>query len=249
MKFCLTLVLFILGSPGGFGFEAGYWAWQRNERPNVAEMAELKAQGVRAIFWQIGELVETGATWRWSARFDLPANTPDLRFVPVVRLESRERSPFSPEANASLVAALGGVTRGGDELQIDYDAPDRLLADYAAMLKQLHKAIGRVSITALPHWANASALRELRGAADEFLVMLYDFEPDPRGAPPLPLIVPEKIDRYLAEWNKSGLPWRAGLPVFARVTVFGADGKSNGHVRAWTWDDVCFNNALDIATP
>ena len=45
--------------------------------------------------------------------------------------------------------------------------------------------------------------------------MLYDFEPDPKGGAPLPLIVPEKIDRYLAEWNEVQIPWRVGLPVFA----------------------------------
>jgi hypothetical protein len=94
-----------------------------------------------------------------------------------------------------------------------------------------------------------SAVREFRGAADELLVMLYDFEPDSKGAPPLPLIVPEKVDRYLAEWNKTQMAWRVGLPVFARVTVFDAEGKSRGHVRSWNWDDICFNGALEIVAP
>jgi hypothetical protein len=78
--------------------------------------------------------------------------------------------------------------------------------------------------------------------------MLYDFEPDAKGAPPLPLMVPEKIDRYLAQWNKAQLPWRAGLPVFARATVFDAEGRSRGHVRAWNWDDICFNSSLQTVT-
>jgi hypothetical protein len=65
----------------------------------------------------------------------------------------------------------------------------------------------------------------------------------------LPLILPEKVDRYLAEWNDTQLPWRAGLPVFARVTVFDTAGTSRGHVRSWNWDDICFNSALEIATP
>src|SRR2546423_1937179 len=245
MKSCVTLLLLIFSCVVASGFEKGYWAWQRNEAPSVGEMQELSGQGVRAIYWQIGELVETGAAWRWSARFELPASTPEVRFVPVVRLESRERAPFTSEANTSLVSALAAATRGADELQIDYDAPDRLIGDYAAMLKQLHKTVPRLTITALPHWAHASAVRELRGAADELLVMLYDFEPDRKGAPPLPLIVPEKIERYLAEWNKTGIAWRVGLPVFARATLFDAEGKSRGHVRAWNWDDVCFNSTLE----
>ena len=245
----LAALLLTLGCAAASGFETGYWAWQRNEPPSAAEMEELKEQGVGAVYWQIGELVENGAAWRWSARFELPANTPEVRFVPVVRLESRERTPFSKEATASLISALTAATGGIGELQIDYDAPDRLLGDYAAMLKELHKVVPRLSITALPHWARMSAVREFRGAVYELLVMLYDFEPDAKGAPPLPLIVPEKIDRYLKEWNNAQVPWRAGLPVFARVTVFDAEGKSRGHVRAWSWDDVCFNSALEVVTP
>lgn len=231
------------------GFETSYWAWQRNEPPSAAEIAELKEQGVRAIYWQLGELVENGAAWRWTARFNLPANTADLHFIPVVRLESRERAPFTPEANALLCTILAEVARGAEELQIDYDAPDRLIADYAAMLKQLRKLVPRLSITGLPHWAHTSAARELAGAVDEQLVMLYDFEPDEKGAAPLPLIVPEKIERYLAEWKGSQVKWRVGLPVFARATVFDGDGKSRGHVRKWSWDDICFNNALDLVAP
>ncbi len=243
------MLFLIVGAVTTWGSETGYWGWQRNEPPSATEKQELSGQGVRTVYWQIGELVENGATWRWTARFELPPNTSELRFVPVVRLESRERAPFSTEATASLISALTASARGVDELQIDYDAPDRLLGDYAAMLKELHKVVPRLGITALPHWAHMSAVGKFRGATDELLVMLYDFEPDRKGAAPLALIVPEKIDRYLTEWNDAQLPWRAGLPVFARVTVFDAAGTSRGHVRSWSWDDICFNSALEIATP
>lgn len=249
MKSRATALLLIASCLRALGLETAYWAWQRNEPPSASEIEELKGQGVRAIYWQIGELVENGAAWRWSARFELPTSTAELRFVPVVRLESRERTPFSPEANASLASALTPAIHGADELQIDYDAPDRLLGDYAATLKEIHKLVPRLSITALPHWARASAVRELKGAADEMLVMLYDFEPDPKGGAPLPLISQANVDRYLADWSRSGMEWRAGFPVFARVTVFDAENKSRGHVRSWNWDDICFNSALEIASP
>lgn len=245
----LAALVLAVGCAAAFGFDQSYWAWQRNEPPSAAELQELAAQGVRIVYWQAGELLESGATWRWSARFDLPANTTEVRFIPVVRLESRERTPFGAAANASLLAALKDTADGRGELQVDYDAPDRLLGEYAALLKQLHKVAPRVTITALPHWARSSVTSIFRGAADELLVMLYDFEPDRKGAAPLPLITPEKIDRYLREWSAVEMPWRAGLPVFARATVFDADGKSRGHVRTWSWDDICFSGALEVATP
>src|SRR3954452_15261628 len=176
LRSCLAVLLLIASGAAAHGFETGYWAWQRNESLSPAEVEELRTQGVRAIYWQVGELAQSGAAWRWNGRFALPASTPEMRYLPVVRLESRERTPFSADANASLLAALSPALRNAEELQIDYDAPDRLLADYAAMLKQLRKLVPRVTITALPHWAQPSTVRELRGAADEFLVMLYDFE-------------------------------------------------------------------------
>jgi hypothetical protein len=82
--------------------------------------------------------------------------------------------------------------------------------------------------------------------------MLYDFEPDPvveGGAAPLPLLDPEKLERSLAGWNQCRITWRAGLPAFARVTLFDPSGKSRGHVREWNWDDLCFNKSLATLRP
>lgn len=233
-------------------FDASFWVWQRSEPLSAAERAELSAQGVRTIYWQIGELENVGAAWRWKARFALPPpGSGGLRVVPVVRLESRERAPFSEASLASLVDALSTVTKSADELQIDYDAPDRLVEEYANALKKIHALVPKLGITALPGWSRSAALRVLEGSVDELLPMLYDFEPDPiaQGAAPLPLLDPEKLERSLAEWNHCRKAWRAGLPAFARVTLFDPSGKSRGHIRDWSWDDLCFNKSLATLRP
>ena len=228
-------------------FETAFWAWQRSAPLSEAERAELSAQGVRTIYWQAGELENVGATWRWKSRFALPpTGSAELRYVPVVRLESRERSPFSTASLEALLSALAPMTKGAEELQIDYDAPDRLVGEYAAALKKIHALVPKLGITALPGWSRVAALRVLEGSVDELLPMLYDFEPDPmvEGAAPLPLLVPEKLERALAEWSQCQIAWRAGLPSFARVTLFDPSGKSRGHIREWSWDDLCFNKSL-----
>ncbi|MEY2489480.1 MAG: hypothetical protein QOC70_1422, partial [Verrucomicrobiota bacterium] len=94
-------------------------------------------------------------------------------------------------------------------------------------------------------------LRILESSVDELLPMLYDFEPDPtvEGAAPRPLLVPEKLERSLAEWNECQIAWRVGLPAFARVTLFDPSGKSRGHLREWNWDDLCFNKSLATLRP
>lgn len=233
-------------------FDTSFWVWQRSEPLSDSERAELSAQGVRTIYWQTGELENVGETWRWKARFSLPqARDTGLRFVAVVRLESRERSPFSKTSLDALLGSLAAVMKDADELQLDYDAPDRLVEEYAAALKKIHGLVPRLSITALPGWSRRAVLDVLESSVDELLPMLYDFEPDPivEGAAPLPLLLPEKLERSLAEWNRCQIAWRAGLPAFARVTLFDPSGKSRGHIREWNWDDLCFNKSLATLRP
>jgi len=233
-------------------FDTAFWVWQRSEPLSDGERAELSAQGVRTIYWQTGELENVGETWRWKARFALPPAGPgELRFVPVVRLESRDRSPFSKRSLESLLGALSAVTPGADELQLDYDAPDRLVEEYATALKKIHALVPRLSITALPGWSRSPVLHVLESSVDELLPMFYDFEPDPTvaGASALPLLVPEKLERSLEEWSHCRIAWRAGLPSFARVTLFDPSGKSRGHIREWNWDDLCFNKSLATLRP
>jgi Protein of unknown function (DUF3142) len=233
-------------------FDTSFWVWQRSEPLSDSERAELSAQGVHAIYWQIGELENVGETWRWKARFALPqSRAGELTFVPIVRLESREKSPFSKTSLESLLGALSAVAKDAGELQLDYDAPDRLVAEYAAALKKIHALVPKLSITALPGWSRSPALRVLESSVDELLPMLYDFEPDPtvEGAAPRPLLDPEKLERLLAEWNECRIAWRAGLPSFARVTLFDPSGKLRGHIREWNWDDLCFTSSLATLRP
>jgi hypothetical protein len=233
-------------------FETAFWVWQRNEPLSEAERAELSAQGVRTIYWQAGELENAGEAWRWKAQFALPrGGASELRFVPVVRLESHERSPFSRTSLEALLGVLSPVAEQTGELQLDYDAPDRLLEEYATALKRIHALVPRLGITALPGWGRSPVLRVLESSVDELVPMLYDFEPDPivEGAAPLPLLDPGKLERSLAEWDQCRIAWRAGLPAFARTTLFDPSGKLRGHVREWNWEDICFNKSLVTLRP
>lgn len=248
MRIPLALVLgaaFFCSSASAF--ETAFWVWQRSEPLSQAERAELAAQGVRTIYWEIGELENAGEAWQWKARFSRPRSEPgELRFVPVVRLESREKSPFTPASLEALAGKLSAAAKDADELQLDYDAPDRLLRDYAAALRKIRTVTPRLSITALPGWSRGSAWRTFEGSVDELFPMLYDFEPDPiiEGANPLPLLAPDKLEKALGEWNGCRIPWRAGLANFARVTLFDPSGKSRGHIREWNWEALCFNRSL-----
>jgi hypothetical protein len=230
------------------GQDVRCWVWQRDDPLDERELAELVAQRVNTIYWQIGELENAGTTWRWKARFSFPSSAARIRFVPVVRLVSRQRQPFSDTSTAALLASLSAVTAKRDELQLDYDAPDRLLADYAAVLKRIHEFVPRLSIAALPHWSRADHLKLLEPNVDELLPMLYDFEAEPvlKNDSPQPLISPEKISKLIESWRACRKPWRAGLPVFARLSVYDGSQKLRGQIRNWNWDEVCFNRSFQL---
>jgi hypothetical protein len=176
------------------------------------------------------------------------SNTAHIRFVPVVRLVSKEHQPFSDGSITALLASLSSVSANYDELQLDYDAPDRLLADYAVVLKRIHGLVSRLTIAALPHWSRADYLKLLESNVDELLPMLYDFEAEPvlKNQSPLPLISPEKISKLIESWHPCRKPWRAGLPVFARLSVYDADRKLRGQIRNWNWDELCFNPSFQM---
>jgi hypothetical protein len=227
-----------------------YWVWQRDDSLDEQELTELGAQKIDTIYWQVGELENVGATWRWKARFNFPSSSAaHIRFVPVVRLVSREHQPFSDASVTALLASLSAVSAKHDQLQLDYDAPDRLLADYASALNRIHRLVPRLTIAALPHWSRADFLKLLEPNVDELLPMLYDFEAEPilKDQSPLPLISPAKISRLIEAWRACRKPWRAGLPVFARLSVYDANQKLRGQIRNWNWDELCFNRSFEVA--
>jgi hypothetical protein len=83
--------------------------------------------------------------------------------------------------------------------------------------------------------------------------MFYDLQADPTGvsaeAPAPPLLDPAQIEAALRPWSACPIPWRAGLPTFARLTVFDRTGISRGQIPNWSWDDFCFHKSLRTLAP
>ena len=196
----------------------------------------LQAQGVRQIYWQVGELANSGDTWEWKSRFRFPSNSTQLRLIPVVRLVSKESSPFNERSFESLRSNLMPIVKLTGALQIDYDSPDRLLNEYSGALRKIHELTHDLTITALPHWSRSNSWKVFQGKVDALFPMFYDFDPEPKlaGETPKPLIDSSAVTEMLRDWSRSPLPWYAGLPAFARLTVYDSAGKSRGQIRNWT---------------
>jgi hypothetical protein len=250
---CLAFVLFTAAGWGGDSFERAFWVWHRAQPLTTEEKDALAKQDVRTLYWSVGELQNRRGAWQWkSAPLKLDGFATGFHVVPVVRLTTEERAPFAAEGMPGLTAALKGVANAG-ELQIDFDCPDRSLESYAVALTHLRRTVPHLSITALTHWPAVRGFASLVGSVEEVAPMFYDMQGDPTGvsvdAPPPPILDPESVTKALQAWSTCPTPWRAGLPTFARLTVFDRTGLSRGQIPNWSWDDFCFHKSLRTLGP
>lgn len=258
---CAALVFLAVAVLPARAEPAGYWVWQRGPYLSTDEAEALNRAHVPRLYWQIGTLGRKDSSWPWKEQYSQPWNEPlssefskvskaipGIQIIPVIRIEPPPDWSFNPGDNEALITRLNAVAAGtgAPELQIDYEAPDRLIPSYAAFLQQLHpKRKWQLSITALGHWDRFAS--SFQGAVDEITPMFYDLDPaheQLRGGLLGPLGDPSSTHAQLERWRHCPIPWRAGLPNFSRVTFVGTDGWSRGNLRNWRWDEVWFSPLL-----
>ena len=124
----LFLSLIPRAFPDTIAPERSYWVWHRRAPLTPAEDSELRRQGVKTLFWHVGEMEIRGGEWTWKAPPLATASlAPSFRVVPVARLASEAKTPFTPDRVAGLARSLQGLAAESGEAQIDFDCPDRLL--------------------------------------------------------------------------------------------------------------------------
>ncbi len=252
MRVILPLVLAV-GCLTPAAGDTAFWVWNRSAPLSDTEKNNLQAAGVTTLYWHFAEIENRSGMWAWKKRLQqLPEkSSATLRIVPVIRLEAAVAKPFLTEAREALKQKLADAFRvlEADEWQVDYDAPDRLVNNYAEFLAELRPLAPRLSSTALAGWVRLPAFHKLCDSVAELCPMFYDLNPDEADRP-LPLIDVEGTSSLMNDWKTNcPAPWRVGLPWFARLTVYGHDGISRGHFRQWAWDDVVFRRELKLAAP
>jgi hypothetical protein len=254
---CALLIAPFLGTTG-CAAEFSFWVWQRTSPLTAPEAAGLERQHIRELYWQLGTLAPDGADWSWREQFPadlavLAKIAPSIHFIPVVRLEPPAGWSFSPGNTTRLIAILNEIVRARsvDELQIDYEAPDRLIPAYVDFLRTLkaHRT-WRLSISSLGHWS--ALTRDFAGVTDEITPMFYDLSPAQEslhGGALSDLADIASMAKQLRTWRMCPIPWKAGLPNFSRITVVGTDGASRGNLRSWLWDEIWFSPLLTPRGP
>lgn len=252
----LSFIALLLASHAAVAFETVYWVWHRDTALRAAEIESLQRQGVRTLYWHVGTLHPDGDAWRVEGQLRFPPTQEGpFEIAPVLRLSAEGRPAFTEAAASSAARVLVEALRqtGASEAQLDYDCPDRRLAEYARFVAQCRARISpaKLGVTALAGWSRLPAFAEIQASADRLFPMFYDVAADlpaeVRAGKARPILDLARCEQQLLSWRACKTPWLAGLPNFARVTTFDAGGRSRGHLRAWEWDSICFNGALSAS--
>jgi len=251
---CAALA-FHLGALPVRAFETTWWVWHRSAPLSDDESQILASEGVRKLYWHAGTLRSEGEGWHLEGRLNLPEKgSAAIALAPVLRLSADGALPLGAAAAESVSQILMEAARRAEagEVQIDFDCSDRRLSDYAGFLAKCRARIApiRLSATALAGWSKAQAFEKLQAGVDSLMPMFYDLVPDApsevRAGRALPLVDAASLANQIESWRTCRIPWFAGVPNFARITVFDREGRSRGHLREWDWDSICFNPVLAL---
>ena len=165
----------------------------------------LRAEHARTIYLLDGE-VRAGEDGRL---VDLRPRVPHLRSAEVWLVVRTDTLDWRDGVVESLGPRAAAWARAGNRVagvQIDFDARTRHLADYAAFLERVRRALPKrfkLSITGLMDWSangDPQALRKLKGTVDEVVIQTYQGRSTIWG-----------YERYFERMRDFPMPFKVGL--------------------------------------
>lgn len=151
------------------------WAWERREdlRFVPGEVAYL----ARTI-------ILSGDTIEVRPRMQPLRVSPGTRVTPVIRIETHRATLDAPQ-RAAVVDAINDLH--AQHVQIDFDATASERGFYGDLIRDLHRTVPHIDITALASWCSDD--RWLSGLPiDDAIPMLFQMGPDDR-------VVRRRLDR------------------------------------------------------
>lgn len=116
-------------------------------------------------------------------------------------------------------------------VQLDYDAPTRMLQDYKQFLGNLSDRFRpgvALSITTLPTWLDDPDFIDLVAGLDYFVLQVHSFERPRSISDPLVLCDTTRIDRYLTLAEHADTPYYVAFPTHGYQVAYDADGTFIG---------------------
>lgn len=209
----------------------GFYVWQREFSPAVLAAARAAAGEGRELFVLAGEFDRRDGAFRDLAPglrppFDFgagDASLPSATAVFRVRLGALDAPVPSGEALAERARELGAT-----RLQLDVDAPERRLGDYAGLVRAVRAGLpagAALSATLLPcHFAHPEDVRAVLEPADYGVLQLHGIDPPGALSDAWRLMDPATVRTALRRARALGAPLRVSLPAYAYVLTFAPDG-------------------------
>ncbi|HEX4945186.1 MAG TPA: DUF3142 domain-containing protein [Blastocatellia bacterium] len=214
-----------------------FWAWRTNA-PNEAEIHKaFAATNAKTLFLRAGQ-------------FDL-ANNSLQRIRPVsgtlptsveLHLVYNATRPFlrgweqlEPSATAANIANTfrADLVRASNDharvvgLQLDFDAPTRLLPQYANTLRHLRELLPpniKLSITGLPTWANSHDIKPVLTTVDFWIPQCYGTTIPTHVKQRIPISSPSEVARTITKMRRLDKPFYAGLSAYSYAILYAKDG-------------------------
>ena len=215
-----------------------FWAW-RNESPTEKDVrAAIETSHARALFLRAGQIDYQDKKLRRirAAMGSLPTGI-DLHLVYngtpslLAQLGTIDEDQL---ASTIAVAFQEDISRAKQEhariigLQIDIDAPTRLLGSYEKTLRALRvqlKPGTQLSITGLPTWMQSSELQSTLAQVDFWVPQFYGAELPERVDQMMPISSPKNLARLVDSVRALNKPFYAGLSAYSCALLYNSAGS------------------------
>jgi hypothetical protein len=225
------------------------YVWQRAWTPGVRRSVATRAAGFNCVivlgaqvWWKNGQTHVARPEVDWDCLRGAGA-----RVGVALRInefaggegEHAEAGNFLANLAASMTdtARLAGVKL--EELQLDFDAAESKLPQYARWVRAIRAKVAPVPvvITAIPSWLDAPGFRALAETAGEYVLQVHSFE-RPKSPERMTLCDVAAADRAVERAARFGVPFRVALPTYGYLVAFDPAGKflgisAEGPAPAW----------------
>lgn len=214
-----------------------FWAW-RTQAPTSTDIYQtFRATKANTLFLRAGQFdVENAGVQRIRPAAGVFPPMVELHLVyNATRKLLREWERLDADELAQAIATtyqadLARATKTQAQvvgLQLDFDAPTRLLPQYAVLLRKLRACVPsttQLSITGLPTWANARDLAAVLAAVDFWIPQCYGTQIPDRLTKRIPISSPAEVARTIKQARQLGKPFYAGLSAYSYAILYAKDG-------------------------
>lgn len=215
-----------------------FWTWRSSAPAQADVQSAIDAAGARTFFIRAGQIDYDGNAVRRiravTGRFPVGVEihlvynaTPEL----LSQIERLDSAAFASEVARSYEADAERAARDGARVagvQLDIDAPTRLLPKYERFLGAIRERLPKgaiLSITGLATWMNSPEVAGVVAACDFWVLQCYGAPVPERLDRATPIASPRQVARAVDRARAVGRPFYAGLAAYGYAIHYTRNGK------------------------